>query len=151
MVLGGGFDLAPFILLWMILNTGIKPPNHFVSLLVKMFTLTIKRCDEYFYLPHRGETRGVGGLFFDDLNCWEFEKCFAFMQAAGRGYINAYLPIAGTEKTLLIPSNSERFSFIVAVVMWNLTYLRSHIIWSSNRRTYRIYINVYAAFGSLGI
>lgn len=50
-------------------------------------------CDRYFYLPHRGETRGVGGLFFDDLNTWEFERCFAFVQQIGDRYLDAYLPI----------------------------------------------------------
>ena len=50
-------------------------------------------CDEYFYLRHRGETRGVGGLFFDDLNEWGFERCFAFMQSVGDHFLPAYLPI----------------------------------------------------------
>ncbi len=45
------------------------------------------------FLPHRNETRGVGGLFFDDLNEWGFEKSFAYMKAVGNGYIEAYLPI----------------------------------------------------------
>jgi len=50
-------------------------------------------CDEYFYLRHRDETRGVGGLFFDDLNEWGFETCFGYMQAVGNGYRDAYAPI----------------------------------------------------------
>ncbi len=50
-------------------------------------------CDRYFFLPHRNETRGVGGLFFDDLNDWGFEACFAFAQRAGEAFLEAYLPI----------------------------------------------------------
>lgn len=50
-------------------------------------------CDEYFYLKHRREPRGVGGLFFDDLNAWDFDTCFAFMRAVGDSYLPAYLPI----------------------------------------------------------
>ncbi|MEC9314733.1 MAG: oxygen-dependent coproporphyrinogen oxidase [Pseudomonadota bacterium] len=50
-------------------------------------------CDEYFYLKHRDECRGVGGLFFDDLNEWGFETCFAFLQSVGNSYIEAYAPI----------------------------------------------------------
>jgi coproporphyrinogen III oxidase len=50
-------------------------------------------CDDYFYLKHRGETRGVGGLFFDDLNGWGFERCFAFLRAVGDAFLPAYLPI----------------------------------------------------------
>jgi coproporphyrinogen III oxidase len=50
-------------------------------------------CDEYFYLKHRNETRGVGGLFFDDLNEPGFERSFAFLRAAGDQFLPAYLPI----------------------------------------------------------
>jgi coproporphyrinogen III oxidase len=50
-------------------------------------------CDRYFYLKHRNEARGVGGLFFDDLNEWGFGRCFDFLQAVGDSYIDAYLPI----------------------------------------------------------
>lgn len=51
-------------------------------------------CDEYFYLKHRDETRGVGGLFFDDLNEWSFDTCFAFQRAVGDGFLEAFGPIA---------------------------------------------------------
>ena len=50
-------------------------------------------CDEYFYLRHRGETRGVGGLFFDDLNEPDFEGCFEFVRALGDTFMKAYAPI----------------------------------------------------------
>lgn len=52
-----------------------------------------KWCDEYFYLTHRNEARGIGGLFFDDLNQPDFESCFAFQQSVGNGYMKAYAPI----------------------------------------------------------
>jgi coproporphyrinogen III oxidase len=44
-----------------------------------------KWCDDYFYIKHRDEQRGIGGLFFDDLNQGGFEQCFAFMQSVGKG------------------------------------------------------------------
>jgi len=50
-------------------------------------------CDDYFYLKHRKEPRGVGGLFYDDLNDWDFDTCFAFMRAVGDSYLRAYRPI----------------------------------------------------------
>lgn len=50
-------------------------------------------CDRYFFLPHRGETRGIGGLFFDDLNDWGFDACFAFARRVGDAFPEAYLPI----------------------------------------------------------
>lgn len=55
-------------------------------------------CDEYFYLRHRNETRGVGGLFFDDLNEWGFARSFDFMQVIGDSYLPAYLPIVQRRK-----------------------------------------------------
>ncbi|HSX19525.1 MAG TPA: oxygen-dependent coproporphyrinogen oxidase [Gammaproteobacteria bacterium] len=55
-------------------------------------------CDKYFYLPHRQETRGVGGLFFDDLNRWSFNKCFQFAQSIGDSFMTGYLPIMQKRK-----------------------------------------------------
>jgi len=52
-----------------------------------------KWCDEYFYLKHRGEPRGVGGIFFDDLNSPDFETCFNLMQSVGDHFLPAYVPI----------------------------------------------------------
>ncbi len=57
-------------------------------------------CDEYFFLRHRGEPRGVGGLFFDDLNAWGFERSFAFMKSVGDHYLPAYRPILARRKDL---------------------------------------------------
>ena len=56
-----------------------------------------KWCDEYFYLPHRGEARGVGGIFFDYLEA-DLEKVFAFVRDAGDAFLDAYLPIAQRRK-----------------------------------------------------
>ncbi|MGQ0429934.1 MAG: oxygen-dependent coproporphyrinogen oxidase [Gammaproteobacteria bacterium] len=50
-------------------------------------------CDRYFFLPHRNETRGVGGLFFDDLNEWGFDACFSYARRVGEAFLEAYLPI----------------------------------------------------------
>jgi coproporphyrinogen III oxidase len=52
-----------------------------------------KACDEYFFLRHRGEARGIGGLFFDDLDEGGFARCFAFVRSVGDAYLDAYLPI----------------------------------------------------------
>lgn len=57
-----------------------------------------KWCDDYFYLKHREEPRGIGGLFFDDLNEWEFERCLDFMRSVGDHYIPAYSPIVEKRK-----------------------------------------------------
>ena len=55
-------------------------------------------CDEYFYLPHRDETRGIGGLFFDDFDELGFADSFAFVQSVGQAFIDSYAPIVETRK-----------------------------------------------------
>ena len=68
-----------------------------------------KWCDEYFYLGHRAEPRGVGGLFFDDLNEWSFATSFEFLRAVGDSYIDAYLPIVERRKDLPWTERERRF------------------------------------------
>ncbi|WP_348761679.1 oxygen-dependent coproporphyrinogen oxidase [uncultured Salinisphaera sp.] len=55
-------------------------------------------CDEYFYLPHRDETRGIGGLFFDDFDDLGFVDSFAFVQSVGQAFIDSYVPIVEARK-----------------------------------------------------
>jgi len=57
-----------------------------------------KDCDEYFYLKHRQEPRGIGGLFFDDFNEGDFDSCFALVEALGNSYLDAYCPIVERRK-----------------------------------------------------
>ena len=59
-----------------------------------------KWCDEYFFLKHRNEARGVGGVFFDDLNEGTFDRCFGLTQAVGDAFTRAYLPILSTRRDL---------------------------------------------------
>jgi len=96
---GGGYDLTPFypnledIIHWhQAAKDACLPFGNDVYPRYK------KCCDEYFYLQHRHETRGIGGLFFDDLNEWGFDRSFAFAQAIGDSYLPAYLPIVGRRK-----------------------------------------------------
>jgi coproporphyrinogen III oxidase len=96
---GGGFDLTPFypfdedIIHWHQTAKNLCEP--FGEKIYQQYKLW---CDNYFYLKHRDETRGVGGLFFDDLNQWGFEKSFAFTQAVGDNFLAAYLPIVDKRK-----------------------------------------------------
>ena len=96
---GGGFDLTPYYPF----DEDCRHWHQTAAALCQPFGDTVyaehKRwCDEYFFLKHRNETRGVGGLFFDDLNEWGFERCFAYMQAVGNGYLAAYQPIVEKRK-----------------------------------------------------
>lgn len=68
-----------------------------------------KACDEYFYLKHRGETRGVGGLFFDDLNEGGFESSFALTKAVGESFVPAYLPIVEKRKDIPYTDSNREF------------------------------------------
>jgi coproporphyrinogen III oxidase len=55
-------------------------------------------CDTYFFLPHRNEPRGIGGIFFDDFSTGGFEQAFAFMQSVGDHFMPAYQPIVAKRK-----------------------------------------------------
>src|SRR5512142_1103889 len=86
---GGGFDLTPFypfdddVVHWHRVARDLCAPFG-----AETYAKHKRWCDEYFYLKHRAETRGVGGLFFDDLNAGGFERSFAFMQAVGNGFLD---------------------------------------------------------------
>ncbi|HHJ35183.1 MAG TPA: oxygen-dependent coproporphyrinogen oxidase [Gammaproteobacteria bacterium] len=96
---GGGFDLTPYYgndedcVHWH--TVAKKACDPFGEEMYKKYK---KWCDDYFYIKHRDEQRGIGGLFFDDLNEEGFEKSFAFMQSVGNHYIEAYLPIVQRRK-----------------------------------------------------
>ena len=91
---GGGFDLTPYY--------GVDEDcTHFHQTAkdaldpfgTDLYPRFKKWCDEYFYLKHRDEPRGIGGIFFDDFNELGFERSFAMMRAVGDAFIEAYLPI----------------------------------------------------------
>ncbi|NVJ59229.1 MAG: oxygen-dependent coproporphyrinogen oxidase [Gammaproteobacteria bacterium] len=91
---GGGFDLTPYYGFFEDCKHWHQVAFDVCQPFGKGVYEEFKQwCDDYFYIKHRDEPRGIGGLFFDDLNRWEFETCFEFMQAIGNAYINAYLPI----------------------------------------------------------
>ena len=91
---GGGFDLTPFYgfdedaVHWHM--TAKKACLPFGE---KVYSRYKKWCDDYFYLEHRDEQRGIGGLFFDDLNEGGFDRCFEFTKSIGDHFTEAYLPI----------------------------------------------------------
>lgn len=107
---GGGFDLTPFypfdedILHWH--QTAQKLCEPFGEQVYAEFKAW---CDDYFYLKHRQEARGVGGLFFDDLNRWDFATCLDFIRQVGEGYLTAYLPIVARRKTMPYGERERQF------------------------------------------
>jgi coproporphyrinogen III oxidase len=91
---GGGYDLTPYYgfdadcIHWH--RTAAEACEPFGR---DVYTRYKRWCDEYFHLKHRNEPRGIGGLFFDDLNEHDFETDFAFMRAVGDSFLDAYVPV----------------------------------------------------------
>lgn len=85
-----------------------------------------KWADDYFYLKHRNEARGIGGIFFDDLNEWGFEPCFEFIQKVGQHYIQAYQPILNKRKAIPYTEKERAFQSLRRgrYVEFNLLYDR---------------------------
>ena len=124
---GGGFDLTPYygndddVKHWhQTAKDACLPFGEDVYPRYK------KWCDEYFYLKHRDEPRGVGGLFFDDLNEWGFEKSFAFMQSVAESYVKAYRPIVEKRKSMEFTERERDFQLYRRgrYVEFNLVYDR---------------------------
>ena len=97
---GGGYDLTPYYGFdedCVHFHTTAKNACDKVD--PNFYPRFKKAADEYFYLKHRQECRGIGGLFFDDLNELSFESCFSFSQNVGNSFIDAYIPIIEKRKT----------------------------------------------------
>ncbi len=124
---GGGFDLTPYypvkedVIHWH--KTAKAACDPFGDNVYEKYK---KWCDEYFYLKHRDETRGVGGLFFDDLNEWGFEKSFDFMKSIGNAYVPAYQPIVNKNKNKTYAEAERDFQLYRRgrYVEYNLVYDR---------------------------
>lgn len=124
---GGGFDLTPYYgfeedcVHWHQISKQACEP-----LGPDAYARYKKWCDEYFFLPHRDEPRGIGGLFFDDLNTPDFETCFTFMRSVGNRYIDAYRPIVAKRKNTPFGEREREFQLYRRgrYVEFNLIYDR---------------------------
>ena len=107
---GGGLDLTPYYPFeedvrhfHQVCNNALAPFG------ADKYPAYKKWCDDYFYLKHRNETRGVGGLFFDDLNEEGFDHCFALTRSVGDCFLEAYMPIV--EKRERTPYTDKQREF----------------------------------------
>lgn len=124
---GGGFDLTPYYG-----NREDCVHWHSVSrdacedFGAEVYPRFKKWCDDYFFLKHRNEPRGIGGLFFDDLNENGFDQSFAFMQSVGDHYLKAYLPIVQKRKNTEYGERERSFQLYRRgrYVEFNLVYDR---------------------------
>ena len=96
---GGGYDLTPYYGFEEDCVHWHRTAERACALFGDAYYPALKkRCDEYFFLKHRGEARGIGGLFFDDFNEMGFDKCFDFVQSLANSYLEAYVPIVEKRK-----------------------------------------------------
>jgi coproporphyrinogen III oxidase len=124
---GGGFDLTPFYGVeedcrhWH--RTARQACEPFGEDLYPRFK---QWCDDYFFLPHRNEPRGIGGLFFDDFNEGGFDHAFGLMQSVGDAYIEAYQPILSRRKDTPFDQRQRDFQLYRRgrYVEFNLVYDR---------------------------
>jgi coproporphyrinogen III oxidase len=124
---GGGFDLTPFypfdedVLHWH--ETAYQACAPFGP---DVYVKHKQWCDRYFFLKHRNETRGIGGLFFDDLNEWGFSRCFDYQRSVGDHFLPAYLPIVARRKHIPYGTNERDFQLYRRgrYVEFNLVYDR---------------------------
>ena len=143
---GGGFDLTPFYgfdedaVHWH--TTAKKACLPFGE---KVYSKYKKWCDDYFYLEHRDEQRGIGGLFFDDLNEGGFDRCFEFMKSVGDHFSEAYLPIVIKRKDTPYGKKERNFQLYRRgrYVEFNLIYDRGTLFGlQSGGRTESILISM---------
>lgn len=124
---GGGYDLTPYYAFeedcrhWhQVAAQACAPYGRDVYPRFKQW------CDEYFFIRHRNEARGIGGLFFDDLNHWDFATTFAFLRAVGDSYLEAYLPIVERRRNHAYGEQEREFQLYRRgrYVEFNLVYDR---------------------------
>lgn len=107
---GGGFDLTPYYgfeddaVHWH--QQAKEACDPFGE---ELYSGYKKWCDDYFYIKHRNEPRGIGGLFFDDLNEGGFDRCFALMNSVAEHFVPAYVPIVERRKALSFTQREKDF------------------------------------------
>jgi coproporphyrinogen III oxidase len=108
---GGGFDLTPFYPF----DEDVRHWHDVAHRIAvahageERYAAHKRWCDDYFFIKHRNEARGVGGLFFDDLSEGGFDACFAYLRAVGDGFLDAYLPIVARRKDTAYGEREREF------------------------------------------
>lgn len=143
---GGGYDLTPYYgfeedaIHWH--RTAHEACEPFGQNIYPDFK---KACDRYFYLPHRNEPRGIGGIFFDDYNKVDFQHSFALTQSVGNSFLPAYMPIVEKRKNTPFNDSHKKFQHYRRgrYVEFNLVYDRGTLFGlQSNGRTESILMSL---------
>jgi coproporphyrinogen III oxidase len=124
---GGGFDLTPtYGFEEDCVHWHATARDACAPLGPEAFPRFKKECDAYFFLPHRGEARGIGGLFFDDLDAGGWERTFAFVRSVGDHFLPAYLPLVARRRDTPWGERERAFQLVRRgrYVEFNLVYDR---------------------------
>lgn len=124
---GGGYDLTPYY-------GFVEDCQHFHETAkaacdtvdASLYPTFKQWADDYFYIKHRQEARGIGGIFFDDFNDYDFETCFGFMRAVGDTFLEAYVPIVDRRREITYTQQQREFQLYRRgrYVEFNLVYDR---------------------------
>lgn len=143
---GGGMDLTPYygfeedaVHFHRTCRDALDPFNK------SLYPAFKKECDDYFYLKHRKEPRGIGGIFFDDFHQLGFEQSFALLQNVGDAFLNAYLPIVQRRKDISYGERERDFQAYRRgrYVEFNLVFDRGTLFGlQSNGRTESILLSM---------
>lgn len=139
---GGGFDLTPY---YGFVEDAVLFHQIAQDACGEKYQEFKKNADDYFYLKHRQEPRGVGGIFFDDYNTGDFDKDFAFIRSVGEHFLKAYVPIVSRRKTLPYGERERDFQLYRRgrYVEFNLVYDRgTHFGLQSGGRTESILMSL---------
>ena len=143
---GGGMDLTPYYGFADDAAHFHRTNKHALDAFDASYYPAFKKeCDDYFYLKHRKEPRGIGGIFFDDFNALGFEKSFAMQRAVGDSFLNAYLPIVQARKDTAYGERERDFQAYRRgrYVEFNLVYDRGTLFGlQSNGRTESILLSM---------
>jgi coproporphyrinogen III oxidase len=124
---GGGFDLTPFYAFHEDVTHWHRVARDTCAPFGEGFYPRFKKwCDEFFFIPHRGEPRGVGGIFFDDFSELGFDRTLEFAQAVGKAFMKAYRPIVECRRHLAHGEAERRFQLYRRgrYIEFNLVYDR---------------------------
>ena len=127
---GGGFDMTPYYgyeedaIHWHKTAYDLCEPYG-----KNIYEEYKKNCDDYFFIKHRKESRGIGGIFFDDLNIWDFSKCFNFIKDVGHGFLTAYEPIIKKRFEIPFSEKQKIFSYIGEEDMLSLTLFMTGVLY----------------------
>ena len=124
---GGGFDLTPYYAFQEDAVHWHQTAKHACDVVDKTLYPRLKKwCDEYFFIKHRNEARGIGGLFFDDYNTKNFDESFRLLKSVGDHFLKAYLPIVDRRKNHKFTERHREFQLYRRgrYVEFNLVYDR---------------------------